>query len=775
MVPTRLSSPAKRPSTVIAVGASAGGLESVGRLLADIPESFPAPILVVLHLDPHHHSQAVPLLQRRTKLRVQTARAGVVAQAGAVYVAPPDHHLQLRAGKLRLTQAARVNYSRPSIDVLFTSVAADCGPAAVAVVLSGTGSDGSAGVVAVKARGGLAVAEDASTAAFPFMPAAAGRTGLLDAMLPIGQIPTFLLRGIAARVTISDLQWHRMLALLNSRTGAKFSLYRSTTLYRRLQQRLAATGCRTMAAYLQLLASDVAEVERLQAAFLIKVSSFFRDPASWRILARDLALLTAQEGREVRAWSAGCATGEEAYTLAFILAQVFGIGPRARWKVFGTDLDHGALKLARAARYSDDKVRAVPKDDLARYFVRDGRSWRISKALRARVVFGRHDLLHDRPLSGMDVLVCRNILIYFKPEEKTRTLERLCLALNPGGILFLGRSEAPGPLPGCDRLGRTTLFRRRSIAPMMSARRPATAKVARPRRRAAELAGPLADSSLTVAVAIDAKDKVLLWNRAAQTFFGKAPGKALGKPLATAVGLETARQLKATMRNQAPGKAAPVECKAFDGPRILNVECLPGDWPMAALFLGTEMRPTATELHPSPRRGAVQSVRGRPHTADARLVAQQDLNDELQSRNEELETVNEELQSLNDAMSAMEEEMRGLGEESRRANDFLRLLLDTSSDVLIACDADNRVAFWNDAAIKAYRLSAQQAVGRELFDLVPALAHAALEAASQKVRTAGRGSRVKVTQGRAQFVFDPLPQGAGKRRGYLLRVPQASL
>ncbi|MES2154730.1 MAG: chemotaxis protein CheB [bacterium] len=764
--------PSHPSGTVVAVGASAGGLESLGILLAGLPERFPASILVVLHLDPHHESQAVPILQHRTRLRVRTALAGKRPQPGTVYLAPPDHHLQLRAGKMRLTQAARVNYSRPSIDVLFASVAEDRGPAAVGVVLSGTGSDGAAGVALIKARGGTAVAEHASTAAFPFMPAAAGRAGLLDATLPVTQIPAFLLHGLTRRVPVSDLEWQRMLAFLQSRTGARFSSYRSTTLHRRLQQRLAATGCRSMAEYLRILNENEAEVDRLQTAFLIKVSSFFRDQATWAVLARRVDAWATTPGRPRRAWSAGCATGEEAYTLAVLLARRLGTGPGASWTVFGTDLDAGALKVARAARYSRDQVRAIPPSDLVRYFVREGAAWRVRKALRAHVVFGRHDLLHDVPLSAMDVVACRNVLIYFKADGKSRTLARLASAVLPGGFLFLGRSEAPGPLASHDRVGRTSLFMRKGLPSAMPARAARSKKAAPRRRRAPDVSGPLAGSSLIVAVAIDRKGNVELWNPAAQALFGKRQAQVMGKPLVGAVGDETARQLRATMRNPVPQQAVPVECTGVGGRRILEVECLPGAAAGSTVFLGSEVRPEVSMPVAQTYEGLVRAGRRPPPTAAAKLLAQQDLNDELQSRNEELETVNEELQSLNDAMSSMEDEMRGLGEEARRANDFLRLLLDTSSDVLIACNADNRVAFWNDAAIKAYHLSSVQAVGKELFGLLPSLAHAPLKVASRKARASGRTGRVKVLHGGLEYSFDPLSSRSGSRRGYLLRVHQ---
>lgn len=636
----------KRPRVVIGLGASAGGLESLGTLLAGLPKGFPAPILAVLHLDPHHRSHAVALLQARTRLAVRTAKQGVRPRAGTVYVAPPDRHLELRDGKLALGRGARVNYSRPSVDLLFASLAAERGAAAVVAVLSGAGSDGTQGVLAVKAQGGLAVAEDPSSAAFHGMPEAAMRTGLLDAVLPVRQLPAFLLRAVARGVAVSQRQWGRMLELLEERTGTRFAKYRSSTLHRRLHQRMTARDCRTMAAYLRVLEADPAEVDRLQAAFLIKVSSFSRDPAAWRGLERALGPLLTRRDAPVRAWSAGCATGEEAYTLAILLARLLGTGADAHWKVFGTDLDDGALRIARAGRYSADAMRGVAKADLRDHFVREGPLWRVGKALRARVVFGRHDLLNDPPLSRLGILACRNVLIYFTPREKHRAVQRLAAAVVPGGLLFLGRSEALTEVPGFTRVGLTTFFRKGGLE-------------------------------------------------------GRMPKKA----------------------------------------------------------------PHDVDATPSPRRNGGHRPKG-----DARYRHQQDLNEELQSRNEELETVNEELQSLNDEMSTMEEQMRGLAQESRLANDFLRLLLDTSPDVLLACDEGNRVTFWNKAAIKRFRLSSAQAVGGELFDLVPALSTPALRAAVRRARSKGPSRRITVKEKGTEYHLDPLPGAGGKRRGYLLRV-----
>lgn len=621
----------------------------MGLLCAGLPADFPAPILVAMHLDPDHVSQVVPLLQRHTPLRVAVAETGLRAKAGTVYVAPPDHHLQIRGGTLRLSKTARVNFSRPNIDVLFASVAAEYGPGAVVGILSGTGHDGTAGMVEVTERGGVAFAEDPSTATFSGMPGAAARTGFLDAILPIDQVPAFLSRVLRRRIPVSEHQWTKLLAVLEEQTGTKFAQYRSSTLHRRLQQRMAVQGCASMTAYLRILDKDPSEVERLHESFLIKVSSFFRDPGSWRSLAKRIASYHPPPGMPVRAWSAGCATGEEAYSLAILLAHRFGVG--ADWKVFATDLDADALQVARTGRYRNADLEAVPAADRARYFQQEGLSWRVGRELRGHVVFGRHNLLRDPPLRGMDVLACRNVLVYVNRAEKRRALLRLTASVRPGGYLFLGNAEAPMPVPGMKRVGRTNYFQRAVDVP--------------------------------------------------------------------------------TMPDEGERAGDPINGDGHDGKRPRKAARRPRD-------------PT------SPR-------------------TQEDLNDELQSRNEELETVNEELQSLNDEMTAMEDEMRDLIDKSQRTNDFLRTLLDTSPEAVVACDAKNRVVFWNKAAVKRFFLSPEQALGGDLLKLVPALGKKDFRAAAKKVREP-RGTRATVKEDGAEYRFQALPAEKGKGRGYVLRV-----
>jgi len=445
-IPKRLAGPARK-GFVVAVGASAGGLKSLGRLLAGLPSNFAAPIVVVIHLDPSHHSQLAAILQRETRLHVQEAKSGQRLMAGSVYVARPDRHLEVRGNTIALTRAARVRFSRPSIDHLFTSIAESYGKRAVAVVLSGTGTDGSIGVVKVHTEGGLAIAEDRKTAEFGSMPENAVSTGCVDVELPVEAIPAVLIRALSQDPTAKMApQWPLVLSLLRERFGTDFSGYRPATLQRRLQRRILATGQAGLPSYLKLARKDVDETRRLHSEFLIKVSEFFRDPKEWEQLSRKVILPMVRArpaSGEFRIWSAGCATGEEAYSLAILFSEALGGNNPGRFRVFATDLDEPALAKARHGVYDARQLAGVSPRRLNQHFDREGDHWRVKKTLRSHVIFGKHDVLGDPPLASIDLLACRNVLIYFTPEQSQKALRRLLYSLKPGAFLFLGRSESP--------------------------------------------------------------------------------------------------------------------------------------------------------------------------------------------------------------------------------------------------------------------------------------------------------------------------------------------
>ncbi len=800
---------------VVALGASAGGLKAIGDLLSGLPEDFGAPIVAVLHLDPDHLSQLASLLQRETSLRVEVAESGTELEAGSVYVAPPDRHLEVHDGKIKLTRGARVHFSRPSIDKLFGSVARSYGDRSIGVILSGTGGDGATGVAGIKSEGGLVIAQDPETAEFAAMPEAAIATGRVDATLAVGDIPGMLVQAVAQGEAPGalPLEWPQVLAALEKRFGTDFRGYRHTTLKRRLDRRILATRKDDVKEYLQLLQDDEEELERLHAEFLIKVSQFFRDPAQWAELDKTVVRPLVRDGSdtdEIRAWSAGCATGEEAYSLAILLTEAFEDSDRpARFRVYATDLDEEALAAARRGVFSEAQLAGLSPERRQKHFHEDGDEWRVRKELRKRVIFGRHDLLRDPPLASMDLLSCRNVLIYFKPEKAKALLRKLANSVKPRGYLFLGRSEGLRQASsGLKRIHETArIYRRTAAAPPKEA---ATDPKSRP-KKARPYAIPAApypfafgtlvlEATTVIAFGVDARQRIAVWNEAAAGFFDVRPGDAMGRPASEVIVEEFWEALQAAV-DQAAEDDEPVGEKRLDymspdGPRrYVDLEWIhvnegKEDQQQGILFLGVD----ATDRHDPDAEpdGDAPARRTRHQSSEAdgdvraanlglkalneRLQSKsqefQTLNEELESRNEELATVNEELQSLNEELNTLNEEVGARIAESERLTAFLRTILDLAPHSVIGCDENDRVNFWNAVARDEFRLSEEQAVGKDLFDLVPVLD---VDSVRELVGSNGDADKVQIPRepGRKGSLFvrmGAVYDRAERRQGYVLRV-----
>ncbi len=568
---------------------------------------------------------------------------------------------------------------------------------------------------------------------------------------------------------VSARQWLRTLELVKATTGTDFSAYTAATPRRRLLNHAAMAGCRTMSAYLRLIEGDPAAVGRLHNALLIKVTSFFRDQSSWKPLASQVKRLAADRA-PLCAWSAGCATGEEAYSLALLFARARGTGPGARWKVFATDLDDDALATARAARYSDEQVRAIPKPDLERYFEREGLTWRVGKALRSCVVFSRHDILRNPPLNKMDLVSCRNVLVYFRTPGRRRALNSLSFAVKAGGVLFLGQADARGPPDGFDHLA-GAMFIQRNALPSTVPGKKAKSALEATALGAAAFGGMLEESTSVLAVAIGRSGHVVSWNRAAEDFFGMLAGQAIGKSLPNAVGAKVARQLRAAMKaGTGEGTQVVVEDEGPRGPRRLHVECLSASPPTAVLFLATTSHGAGPTPKPSQEVRHMVRVGGLYPASGALLRSPQDLTQELHWRSDEMEILNDELLSINDEFSASEAATRAALGRWSGSDTMLRQVIDTASRPFILCDSENVVVIWNTAAVRMYGLSSLQAVGKELFGLVPALNRVALRTASSRARKPGPSRASHFVQDGTEYSIDPMAARAGKRRHYLLRV-----
>jgi two-component system CheB/CheR fusion protein len=791
--------PAANPGWVVAVGASAGGIPPLKQFLGGLPAGFPAPVLVVLHLDPARPSHIAALLARDCRLPVQDAVEGPL-RPGVVHVAQSDKHLVVESGRIRLSSSAKVRFSRPSIDLLFKSVAEAYGDHAIAILLSGSGSDGSDGAVGVKENEGTVLAQERATAQHPDMPAAAVRTGAVDAELPIDQIAPFVARVVAGDIPpIHHRGWDEVLALLKERSGTDFRAYKSTTLHRRLARRLLATNQPDLDGYLRVLREDDGELTRLHDAFLIKVSSFFRDPTAWEALreavAKPLAKQAATTG-QVRAWSAGCATGEEAYSLAMLLLEALPRELHDAVKVFATDLDEQALEVARRGLYDEAQLRPLTEAQRKRYFDPEGALFRVKKDVRNRVIFGRHDLTKDPPIASLDLAACRNVLIYFGPEQKRALLGRLSYAVRPGGFLFMGRSESPLELE--EGVFETVAARERIYRkPLMQSTSAPRGPAAAPQRNHQELRAAVAEgarevrtqeafhhlllqSANVLLVLVDRERRVALWNRLAERFFGVKAEQAIGRPVFEVVEGLSGDTLTEGMK-RCLAEAGPVTLRAIplrragDAPRFLDLDfvALPARGDL--LLLGTDV--TARREAEARQQDLTQQLRKALDDAaranESLQAANEELetlNEELQSTTEEQQTLNEELQSSNEELSTLNDELRKRTEESERLSVYLQGILDASRDSLFVCDDAGHVTFWSKTAVKAFRLSAGQAVRMDLFAALPALDTLEVRGALQRALR-GEEATVEVSLESAglgvyHFAFAPIADARQTVRGF---------
>jgi two-component system CheB/CheR fusion protein len=447
-------------SAIIGIGASAGGLEAITELLSALPARPGAAVVVVQHLDRHHDSLLTEILRRKTSMPVVHATDGVAPLPDHVYVIPPNVTLTVEQGMLVLAPRAPGPEVHKPVDALFRSLAEDCGDAAVGVVLSGADSDGSNGIQAIKQAGGITFAQTPDSARVPSMPRSAIDTGCVDFVMPPHAIANELVR-LAAHpylqpVLIDDAEddlddaevLRRVFRRVRAAHGVDFARYKSSTLRRRLARRMAVQKIDSLAEYTDFLENDAAETAALYQDFLIRVTSFFRDPDSFRALAEQVFphLVVGRSPKEpIRIWVPGCATGEEVYSIAIALIESMGeSAPAAGVQIFGTDVSESAIEKCRAGTYSDSIALDVSPERLRRFFVKQDSHYVIARSIRDLCVFARHDITRDPPYSRLDLVSCRNLLIYLGPGSQNRIMQVFRYALRPHGYLLLGPSESVG-------------------------------------------------------------------------------------------------------------------------------------------------------------------------------------------------------------------------------------------------------------------------------------------------------------------------------------------
>lgn len=717
---------------VVGVGASAGGLEALERFLANLSPATTKTFIVAQHLSPEHKSMMVPLLAKRTPLSVVEAHDDAPLAAQTVYLVPPHANVVVTEDRLRLMPRATTSLNLP-VDELFKSIAEKFGARSMGVVLSGTGSDGRDGVIAIKGAGGVVLVQDPATARFDGMPREALRTGLVDAVLSPEDIATELEKVgpdhmLLARLGVSpDATAGVMDALggaLRSAVDFDVASYKPGTVMRRMDRRMRALGLADLASYVEHVRSSPDEAKRLVSEILIHVTEFFRDSDVFEHLANEqLPGLVARAAREpLRIWVAGCATGEEAYSLAIVLLER-GLD----FRIFATDIDTAAIGRAGAGIYGEAAVAGVPPAQLERYFVKRDGGYEVTRELRRRVVFTTHDLLKDPPFINVDLVSCRNLLIYLTAAAQRRVVDAFAFALKPGGLLVLGPSELPGHR--LDEL--VPVDNERKFFVRRGGRVHAGVVVLSPRRHRRETVSPSQDDQANVAAIHVLTNKlcraaVLVTDtmRLVRVFgnAGKLLSLGLGEPSFDLPSLlsEPLRAATNVAVHRAFATSEETSFLVSDAmTEVAFVRAIP-----FSLHVGSE-RYAVVVFEPRPAESSIPAsgeILEKTSTLERELaVARQSLqtaieeletsNEELQAMNEELVASNEELQSTNEELQSVNEELHTVNAENQeriveleRTNADLDNLLDATPVATIFLDEKLSVRRFNSAVSPLFSL-----------------------------------------------------------------------
>lgn len=761
----------RKPFPIVGLGASAGGLEALETFFDNMPVDSGMAFVVVTHLHPERVSLMPELLSRHTDMPVVEAQDGVSLEADHVYIAPPGGHLALHHAKLALIPSSE--RAHLPIDAFFRSLAEDQQENAIAIVLSGTGSDGTLGVQAIKGAGGLVIAQDTQSARYDGMPESAARGARMDFVLPVAKLPAALVAYVhgAKERTVSrsalpekaEQALQKLFLLLRSHTGHDFSGYKLSTIQRRIERRMAVHDLVDMDDYARMLQVNPTEIDLLFGELLIGVTSFFRDAAAFERLAEvgiEPLLRARPPDHTVRVWVPGCATGEEAYSIAILLRETMErLERHFNTQIFATDLDSSAIDRARAGEYPLGIAADVSKERLERYFVSREDGYIVKKDIREMVVFAPHNVIDDPPFTKLDLLSCRNLLIYLETRVQKRLLPIFHYALAPSGILFLGSSEATGSaadlFEGIDKQHR--IFARREVpAGSYQTEFPAGLRGTHPAPvspvTVATSSASFAERALLrhlvpPSVLIHERGEVVHVHGRTGRFLEPAPGPQLSANIFNMAREGLQLELAAAVRRASTSRDAILHrCHRVktNGTHIavdLRVERLHEPEPMRGLFLVSflDVSPEAAGLEQEgelPDRMAEierelrytkeshQSTIEQLETANEELMSTneelQSTNEELQSSNEALETSKEEMQSLNEELQTVNAELHGKVEELSRANDAMRNLLNGTDIATIFLDRNLHIKRYTERAKKLIRLIASD-VGRPISDLVSRL------------------------------------------------------
>lgn len=786
---------------IVGIGASAGGLEAFRRLLSALPVDTGMAYVLVQHLDKQHESILAELLSEATAMDVSEVKEDTTVEPNRVYVIPPSKDLILAAGMLKLVPRRHQGIAHMPIDGFLKTLAEQRGSRAIGVILSGMGSDGTLGLRAIEAEGGIGFAQEPSSAKSADMPRSAIAAGGVDFVLPPEAIALELsrlgrhpyLQGNPPKPALSDVvpdetqlpasdlhELARVIELLRLASGTDFASYKKTTLRRRIARRMAVTQIDTLSAYGDRLEGDPAEATALHDDCLISVTAFFRDPEVFQALAEHVfsPLLANHPGNApIRIWIPGCATGEEAYSIAIgLLERAAELSLHPSLQLFATDLSERALSKARDGTYPINIARDVSAERLRRFFTKVGDKYQISKAIREMCVFARHDLTRDPPYSRIDFVSCRNLLIYLEPSLQETVLATCHYALRAGGFLLVGPAETAGASPmlfaTVDERHRIftrkptngplrLLSTRRNSSPAWGARERNAPRPAGVSEVPRETDRMLLERYGPAGVVVDEQLSVLEFRGDTDPFLDHGHGKAslsLEHLLRRGLLIDLREAIQEARRTEAPARRRGLQVRYRQKLTSVSLEVIPiqgraaaercllvlfeddreaerpsADVALAAHAERSTKRPydqeasqlgqalvRSTEYVHTLVREHEASLEELQSTTEEALSA----NEELQSLNEELQTAKEEIQSANEELATLNQELQDRNgqlarsnEEIQRGLDSANTLVDTVPQPLLILDRELRVEKANAAFYAAFNASPEETLGHPLAEL----------------------------------------------------------
>jgi two-component system CheB/CheR fusion protein len=780
---------------VVGIGASAGGLAALIRLFENMPADNGMAFVIVVHLSPKHESNIAKLLQRVTKMKICQVTEPEVIKENHIYVIPPSKNLLMMDGQLIVEPLNRPRGKHVAIDLFLRTLAETHEEKAVAIVLSGTGSDGAVGVTRIKEKGGITVAQEPNDAEYDGMPRSALETGIIDFVLPIADIPQKLIdltKNIGSIVLPQaetlDLQVRsesnpdaaaraeralvEIMNILRARTGHDFMHYKKATVLRRIERRMQVNCLSNLDIYLKHLETHQEETPLLLQDMLISVTNFFRDREAFESLERDIVpriFADADPNVQIRAWTAGCATGEEAYSLAMLMAEQRTLhAPIRDIQVFATDIDERAIAMGRRGTYPESIVTDIPPGRLRNFFVKDDGHYQIKKDVREKVLFAAHNILRDPPFSRVHLISCRNLLIYLNREVQQRIFEMFHFSLLPGGFLFLGSSESAdvaskyfAPVDKKNRIYRALITPQTTHYVSALPSRPAIGATSigstvienKPRVPYADFHRRLVEQYAPPSVLVNREGDIVHLSDNAGKYFryvGGEPSHNIVTLVVPELRLELRTALFQIAQNGADLETRSVliqrDAEQFNvnltmrrvqhdrtsgelilvlfneaSSSLLNNIAPDASSSVIAKQLENELAVTKEQLQ-----NTIEQYETSAEELKASNEELQAINEELRSTTEELETSKEELQSINEELITVNHELKMKVDETGKTNDDLQNFISATEIATIFVDRLMRIKRYTPHAAEIFNLIASD-IGRPLLDITHCLDYELLE------------------------------------------------